>query len=118
VHGALDLDAIRSIDAGRVSANDAFLHAGVRHNLEDAGQIPALAMFAAMECASLRLLSPGAPVALCGSLAPKVSSEVRSLLNCDLLVLDEWTASKGLSRIAIEVFTGKTREILGIPVRL
>jgi hypothetical protein len=75
-------------------------------------------MFAAMECASLRLLAPDAPVALCGSRAGSVSEEISRLLGCELLVLDEWTAAKGLSRIAEDVFSKKVTQILGIPVRL
>jgi len=75
-------------------------------------------MFAAMECASLRLLAPNAPVALCGSRALSVSDEIKQLLCCDLLVLDEWTAAKGLSRIAEDIFSKNIRNILGIPVRL
>ncbi len=118
VHGALDLDAIRAIDAGRMTANDAFLHAGVRDTLQDPDREAALAMFAAMECASLRLLAPDAPVALCGSRAGSVSEEISRLLGCELLVLDEWTAAKGLSRIAEDVFSKKVTQILGIPVRL
>ena len=39
-----------------MTANDAFLHAGVRDSLDDPDREAALAMFAAMECASLRLL--------------------------------------------------------------
>ncbi|QXO95597.1 methanogenesis marker 12 protein [Methanospirillum purgamenti] len=118
VHGALDLDAIRAIDAGKITANDAFLHAGVRDTLPDSDRQSALAMFAAMECASLRLLAPNAPVALCGSRALSVSDEIKQLLCCDLLVLDEWTAAKGLSRIAEDIFSKNIRNILSIPVRL
>lgn len=118
VHGALDLDAIRMIDAGNITANEAFRKAGVRDNLPETDRIPALALFAAMECASLRLLSPGAPVALCGGLAPSVSIEVSSLLGCEVSVLDEWAAAQGLSRMAEAVFKERAQEILGIPVRL
>lgn len=116
VHGALDLDAIRAVDEGSCSANDAFLHAGVESSLPPEGRIPALAMFAAMECAALSLLAPGAPVALCGSLAGPVCEGVTSLLGKKPLVLDEWTAARGLSAIAREVFSGRVSEILGIPV--
>jgi len=118
VHGALDLDAIRAIDSGRLTANQAFLNAGVKNTLIDPDRQSALAMFAAMECAALRLLAPCAPVALCGSRAQSVSDEIRNLLHCDLLILDEWTAARGLSRIAEDVFSKKVRKILGIPVRL
>lgn len=118
IHGALDLDAIRAIDNGEITANDAFLRAGVKDTLAEPYRQSALAMFAAMECASLRLLAPEAPIALCGSRAMSVSDEIRHLLHCDLLILDEWAAAKGLSRIAEEVFSKNTSKILGIPVRL
>lgn len=118
VHGALDLDAIRSVDCGELRANDAFLRAGVEFSLPEDQQIPALAMFAAMECASLALLAPGAPVALCGSLAQAVRPGVAELLGTDVLVLDEWTAAKGLCALAEAVFSEHAPEILGIPVDL
>ena len=118
IHGALDLDAIRAVDSGQVTANEAFLHAGVRDTLPEPCRNSALAMFAAMECASLRLLAPEEPVALCGSRAMSVYEEIAGLLSLKLLVLDEWTAAKGLSRIAKDVFLKKATHILGIPVRL
>lgn len=118
VHGALDLDAIRAVDEGKISANDAFLNAGVIGTLKEEHQVPALAMFAAMECASLALLAPDAPVALCGSLAGAVQSDVTRLLGRVPLVLDEWTAARGLSAIAEAVFSAGAPDILGIPVEL
>jgi hypothetical protein len=77
----------------------------------------AVAMFAAMECAALRLLNPRARVALAGSLAPGIAEEVRALLHCDIAVYDEWCASRGLSRIARDVFLEK-HDILGLNVDL
>lgn len=116
VHGALDLDAIRAVDVGVVSANDAFLNAGVSFHLPDDQQTPALAMFAAMECAALRLLAPKAPIALCGSLSEVVKPDVTELLGVEPLILDEWTAARGLAAIAEAVFSGRADDILGIPV--
>jgi putative methanogenesis marker protein 12 len=118
IHGALDLDAIRAIDQGEISANQAFLHAGVSEKIDETNQIPALAMFAAMECAALSLLAPDAPVALCGSLAEVVHPEVTRLLGKVPLILDEWAAARGLSAIAEAVFHTGAPEILGIPVEL
>ena len=77
----------------------------------------AVAMFAAMECAALLLLNSRASVALAGSLAPVIAPEVRSLLSRDIAVYDEWCASRGLSKIAKEVFSGSS-EILGLDVDL
>jgi len=117
LHGALDVDAIRKVDAGTWTANEAFQHAGVNFSLPEGERMRAVAMFAAMECAALRLLNTRAKVALAGSLAPVIAQEVQGLLSCDVAVYDEWCASRGLSRIARDVFSGK-REILGLDVDL
>jgi hypothetical protein len=116
-HGALDVDAIRSIDAGKITANGAFLRAGVNHTLPPEERLRTAALFAAMECAALLLLAPDARVALAGSLAPKISGEVSSLLERQVAVYDEWCASRGLAAIARDVFGGK-EEILGIGVNM
>ena len=117
LHGALDVDAIRKVDAGELTANEAFQHAGVNFSLPENERMRAVALFAAMECASLRLLNREAKVALAGSLAPVIAPEVKGLLGCELTVYDEWCASRGLVRIARDVFSGK-KEILGIAVDL
>ncbi len=114
-HGALDVEAIRKIDGDELSANEAFTTAGVTYHLEEKYQKPALAMWAAMECASLSLLAPDAPVALAGSLAPELAEEISALLQKPVIVYDEWAASDGLSQIARDVFSG-AKKILGIPV--
>jgi len=117
MHGALDVDAIRDVDAGRLTANEAFQHAGVNFSLPEGERMRAVAMFAAMECAALRLLNPGARVALAGSLAPVIAPEVKTLLGCDVAVYDEWCASRGLAKIARDIFSGH-RTILGLAVDL
>lgn len=118
-HGALDVDAIRRVDAGECTANEAFQQAGVNYSLPDDGdlRIRTVAMFAAMECASLLLLNSRARVALAGSLAPVIAPEVESLLGQDVAVYDEWCASRGLAAIARDVFSG-AGTILGIDVDL
>jgi len=118
-HGALDVDAIRRVDARECTANDAFQQAGVNYSLPDEGdlRIRTVAMFAAMECASLLLLNSRARVALAGSLAPAIAPEVESLLGQDVAVYDEWCASRGLAAIARDVFSG-AETILGIDVDL
>jgi putative methanogenesis marker protein 12 len=117
MHGALDVDAIRKVDAGAWTANEAFQHAGVNFSLPEHERMRTVAMFAAMECAALRVLNSRAKVALAGSLAPGIAEEVRALLHCDVAVYDEWCASRGLSRIARDVFSGRS-EILGLAVDL
>ncbi len=115
--GALDLDAIRRIDSGDSTANEAFLHAGVFFNLPERERPDTLAMFSAMECASLLLLNPDAKCALAGSLAPVIGEKVGVLLRRDVRIYDEWCAARGLAKIARDVFSGK-EEILGIMVDL
>lgn len=117
LHGALDVEAIRRVDNGECTANEAFQHAGVTFTLPEEERLRAVAMFAAMECAALRLLNPRAPVALAGSLAPIVAPEVGSLLGSEVAVYDEWCASRGCARIARDVFSGK-RRILGLDTDL
>jgi putative methanogenesis marker protein 12 len=114
-HGALDVDAIRRVDAAMSTANEAFLRAGVNYTLTESERLPALALFSAMECAALLLLNPGARIALAGSVGPLISREVSDLLGLEVAVYDEWCASSGLALIARDVFSGK-RKILGISV--
>jgi putative methanogenesis marker protein 12 len=117
LHGALDVDAIRRIDAGTCTANEAFQHAGVKFSLPEDQRMRSVAMFASMECAALLLLNTRARVALAGSLAPIIASEVKDLLGQDVAIFDEWCASSGLVKIARDVFHGSTN-ILGLGVDL
>jgi len=117
LQGALDVDAIRQIDLGEASANDAFQHAGVEYHLPEAERIPALSLYAAMEIAALRVLSPEAKAAVAGTLGPQVAPDVQRLLGEQVTVFDEWCASRGLWKIARDVSEGK-KEILGIRVRV
>lgn len=116
-HGALDVDAIRRIDRGECTANEAFLSAGVGCTMPEGEQVRTVAMFAAMECAAMLLLNRSAQVVLAGSLAPAVAPEVAGLLQRELVVYDEWAAAEGLSMIARDIFNGK-KEILGLAVEL
>ncbi|MCU0630526.1 MAG: methanogenesis marker 12 protein [Methanoregulaceae archaeon] len=116
-HGALDVDAIRRIDNGEAGANESFLRAGAAFTVPVKDRERTIAMFSAMECAALLLLNPCANVALAGSLAPVVGPEVGRLLGRDVTVYDEWCASRGLAKIAKDVFSG-SRSILGIDVDL
>lgn len=113
--GALDVESIRRIDRGEMTANEAFQRAGVNFTLPRDLQVPALSLFTAMECAGLRLLNEKAAIALSGSMGPVVAADVERLLGADVAIYDEWCAASGLSKIARDVFSGKT-EILGIEV--
>ena len=117
IHGAVDLDAIRRIDMRELTANEAFQHAGVTYSLPAPERERTIALFAAMECAGLRLLNPGARVAVAGTLAPVIAGEIGRLLGLPVAIYDEWCASRGLARIAGDVFSGASR-ILGIDVYL
>ena len=118
-HGALDVDAIRRVDEGKDTANEAFQKAGVDFTLpEDTDlRVRTIAMFSAMECASMLLLNPRAQVALAGTLAPIIAPEVEALLSTRVTVYDEWCASRGLAKLAKDVFSG-AEEILGLGVDL
>jgi len=116
-HGALDVDAIRRIDIGELTANEAFQTAGVDFALPKRERIRTIAMFSAMECAALLLLNRRAKIALAGSLAPVIAPEVKRLLGRNVAVYDEWCAARGLARIAEDVFSG-TPQILGVAVDL
>lgn len=116
-HGALDVDAIRHIDWGECSANEAFLKAGVTSTMPEYLQDRTLAMFTAMECAAMKVLNREAAVALAGSKAPVIAPEVEALLSCGVSVYDEWCASRGLAKIAKNVFT-KGKPILGLDIDL
>jgi len=114
-HGALDVEAIRKIDNGEITANEAFTTAGVTFHLDKKYWNPTIAMWAAMECASLRLLAPEASIALAGSLAPEISEEISALLQKPVAVFDEWAAAMGMAMAARDIFNG-ARSILGIEV--
>ena len=117
-HGALDVDAIRRIDRGDETANEAFLHAGVRHTIPEDLQDTTIALWTAMEIASLRLLAPDAPVAIAGSQAPAIAAEVSRLIGAPVTVFDEWTAARGCARIARDVFDGGVTSVLGLGVQV
>ncbi|HJJ42058.1 MAG TPA: methanogenesis marker 12 protein [Methanocorpusculum sp.] len=112
-HGAIDVDAIRKIDCGEITANEAFSTAGVSYHMEEKYQKPAVAMWSAMECASLLLLSPDASIVLAGSLAEELSEEISVFLRKPVVVFDEWAASLGLALMSKDLFSG-AKEILGI----
>ncbi len=115
LQGALDVEAIRKVDGGELTANEAFQRAGVRYTLPRDKRVTALALFSAMEVASLRLLNPEAKVALAGSMAHAVAPEIRALLQTEVAVYDEWCAARGLAKIVRDVFSG-AEEILGLGV--
>ncbi|WP_406659598.1 methanogenesis marker 12 protein [Methanolobus sp. ZRKC3] len=139
-HGPLDVQALRDVDAGRMSANDAFVNAGVlkhtqfsdRHELLEAAEqgdkdailaFDTIALFAAMEIASMQILLKDygsiGDVVLEGSIGemPGVVEKINKHLDAQCHVLDRWSAAEGCAEIARDIATGH-KEILGIPVNL
>ncbi|MDP2218476.1 MAG: methanogenesis marker 12 protein [Methanolobus sp.] len=138
IHGPLDVQALRDVDAGRITANDAFTRAGVlrhtpfsdRHELLKAAlkgdseallALDTIALFAAMEvsCMQILLKDYGAvgEVVLEGSVGevPRVVEKINAHLGIKCHVLDRWSAAIGCAEIARDI-AGGSDNILGIPV--
>ncbi len=134
LQGPLDLDAIRDIEAGKISANWAFSQSGVlKHtnfgsveellsaeNESSKLALDRIALFAAMEIAGMRILvnehSSCEAIFLSGGVG-NVKKTVEELLDSKIISLDKWTASIGCAEIARDVYRGK-KEVLGIKVDL
>lgn len=133
-HGPLDLDAIRKVDAGEISANDAFSNAGVIKIIpqkslgelleaKDRGDRDALwafdtiAVFAAMEVASFMALIPDARIFTAGSVGSMdiVKDRISGMVKKEVGVLGKLSAAVGLAQIARDIYAGK-KDILGIKV--
>lgn len=137
-HGPLDLQAIRDVDNGYCTANQAFIKAGVlkmtpykdREELllaAEKEESPALlaldtiALFAAMEIASMQLLlkdyETTGEVFLAGSVGEfeYVQKKIRAHLGHECQSLGKWHAAIGCAEIARDVFAGE-KEILGVEV--
>ena len=115
-HGPLDVEAIRAVDAGAMSANDAFSNAGVGEDSKS------LAFFTAMEIAAMDVLmrEHGAAdydILLAGSGGEKkeIRAEIYRLLSRPPEVLGKWAAAIGCAEIAKAVASDE-KEILGIAV--
>lgn len=115
-HGPLDVDAIRRVDSGTQTANEAFSSAGVGEDKK------ALAFFAAMEISALDVLmtdygSNGHEVLIAGSGGEdkEVTREISRLLQRPVESAGKWSAAIGCAEIARAVLAGE-KEIFGIPV--
>ena len=138
-HGPLDVRAIREVDKGQKSANEAFTNTGVlkragysdRHELIDAADrkeprallaLDTLALFAAMEITSIQVLLKDygvhGIVFIEGSVAeiPYVVEKIEQHLGVQSHVLDRWSAAIGCAEIARDIAMG-AREILGLEVK-
>lgn len=129
--GPLDVEAIRAVDSGKISANQAFSRGGILaklgcSNLEECvpetrmHALDSLALFAAMEMRAMEVLlndlgeaSPN--LYLAGSPAPEIESRVTDLLGKDVKSLCRCAAAQGCAMIAEDVYNGVTN-ILGLKV--
>ncbi|MDR2943985.1 MAG: methanogenesis marker 12 protein [Methanosarcinales archaeon] len=117
-HGPLDVNAIRAVDAGVRTANDAFSHAGV------GGDKKKLAFFAAMEISALHVLmndygSADYMIWAAGSGGEdkEVRREISRLLQKPIESLGKWSAALGCAEIAKAIICFEADLILEIPVR-
>lgn len=129
--GPLDVEAIRAVDSGRVTANEAFSSGGIltklgRSTLEDCDPdlreraMDSLALFASMETKAIEVLlkdlgeaSPA--LYLAGSPAPVIESRVSDLLGREVMPLGRCAAAQGCAMIAEDVYNG-VPNILGLIV--
>ena len=139
IHGPLDVEAIRLIDKGELSANDAFINAGVLKHTpyktvkdllvgiekkEKSGifAIESIALFAAMEISSMIVLlmdygAKNIDIFLTGSMGELkfTKNKIDKHLNVKTYVIDKMSAAIGCAEIARDVMNGQN-EILGIRV--
>lgn len=137
-HGPLDLQAIRDVDSGFITANQAFIEAGAlkrtpfkdREELllaaekKEASALLALdtiSLFAAMEIVSMQVLQkdygPEGEIFLAGSVGEVryVQEKINRHLGRKCKSLGKWHAAIGCAEIARDVFLGE-KQILGIDV--
>lgn len=137
-HGPLDLQAIRDVDNGYCTANQAFIKAGVlkmtpykdREELLFAAEkrespallaLDTIALFAAMEITSMQLLlkdyETTGEVFLAGSIGEfeYMQKKIHAHLGQECQFLGKWHAAIGCAEIARDVFEGE-KEILGVEV--
>lgn len=129
--GPLDVEAIRNVDGGKMTANEAFTRGGIlrrfgRAKLEDCSPeeremaLEILALFAAMEISALAVLlrdlgEMEPSLFLAGSPSPLIANRVSGLLCQEVKTLGRCAAAQGCAHIAQDVFVG-AEKILGIEV--
>jgi putative methanogenesis marker protein 12 len=115
--GPLDLDAIRMVDEGKISAGDAFFHGGIRKKFErESGRFhDTLSAFVSMEIGAMKVLIRDAEIFLAGSAAELIKEIVEENLREDVHILDRFASARGCALVAKDVFYG-AKEILGIGV--
>ena len=125
--GPIDLQLLRDIDEGKLSANEAFSNAGVLRKKwlkgrDDELALDTLSLFVAMEISALRVLMndygiPTCEVFLTGSAGDsrEMRRKIDKLLDVKTKTLTKYSAAIGCAEIAEDVFHG-VKNILGIEV--
>lgn len=131
LQGPLDVEAIRHVDSGEMTANSAFTCGGILRKMGKSSlnectpeqrdlALQTLALFAAMEVSALLVLlrdlgEPEPALFLAGSPAALMVKRVAELLGRDVKMLASCAAAQGCAWIAEDVFSG-AESILGLLV--
>lgn len=127
--GPIDLQLLRDIDEGKLSANEAFSNAGVLNKRwwkerDDDGllALDTLALFVAMEISAMLVLMVDYEISTCdifltGSMGDslRMKGEIDKLVGVNAKTLTRYSAAIGCAEIADDVFHG-VKNILGIEV--
>ncbi|OYT63712.1 methanogenesis marker 12 protein [Methanosarcinales archaeon ex4572_44] len=142
-HGPLDVEAIRTVDAGRCTANEAFAHAGVikdtpyetmvelinayREGKGDAVRaLDTVALLSAMEIASMVVLMEdygvepaNRQIYLSGTISEVeyVATQIGKHLRTQVVSIGRMSAALGLSEMAKDIYNGK-KDVIGIKVEI
>lgn len=120
-HGAIDLESLRLIDEGVISANEAFSTAGVAFKQFGNLRYETISLFAAMEISALSVLFGAEKIPFSVFLSgkageiPFIHKNIAHFLGKDVRNLGKWSAARGCCKIARDIFRGKS-SILGLPV--
>jgi putative methanogenesis marker protein 12 len=133
IQGPLDVEAIRDVDSGKMTANKAFNCVGILSKIgrssleqclpeEEKLALESISLFAAMEINALLVLcrdwgQERPDLFLAGSPAERLSQRVSELLGREVKPLDRCAAAQGCALIAKDVFSG-SESILGLEVDL
>jgi len=130
--GPIDLQLLRDIEDGRISANDAFSNAGVlQKKWTKAGgseelALDTISLFVAMEISAMLVLmrdygveASDRKIFLTGSVGEReeMKRRINRLLGIEIETLTRYSAAIGCAEIAKDVFYGE-KNILGIRVEL
>lgn len=131
MQGPLDVQAIRDIDSGKMTANQAFNCGGILSKMGKASleqclpeeldrALECLSLFAAMEISALLVLcrdwgEESPDIFLAGSPAERLCRRVSELLGRQVRSLGRCAAAEGCAWIAKDVFSG-SKSILGLEV--